>query len=413
MVSIKNEGKKIKIALILIEIIFAVVALIFVFKWGNSTLLGSLEDFDNDDVKYIRSAWNLVDNKILSYENVAEPTVYIMPGLTFVLSGFVILFGKYNALVAFRVFQVILQCGSLYLLFLLGRKVFNSKIAIIACLINSLYIVEIYVPNLILMECIFKFLLLLLIYLSIYAVETKKLKFYIWSGIVWSLACLFRPPIAAYPAVILFMWVKSKSYNLKEMFKYASIVLGIFCIIMAPWWIRNYKNFNMFIPFTESSGNPFLQGTFIDYDKTKGFGVSYRKGSNNIESNRYEIEMGLERLKIYGKKEPLKFIRWYTLGKTWEFWKAPFYWNGKEVFIKALVEHIIILVTAIIGSISSLKREKGNLSKLMIFITILFINLVYLPYFTFERYAYPLMSLMSLFSAYTVSNIKKLDKKDD
>lgn len=413
MFSIKNEDKKIKIALILIEIIFAIVALIFVFKWGNSTLLGSLEKFDNDDVKYVRSAWNLVENKILSYENVIEPTVYIMPGLTFVLSSFVILFGKYNAIVAFRVFQVMLQCGSLYLLFLLGRKVFNSKIAIIACVISSLYIVEIYVPNLILMECIFKFLFLLLIYLSIHAVETKKLKLYIWAGVVWTLACLFRPPIAAYPAVILFMWIKSKTYNLREMFKYASIVLCIFCIIMSPWWIRNYKDFNKFIPFTESSGNPFLQGTFVNYDKSGGWGVPYKKGKDAIESNKYELEAGIERLKIYGRQEPLKFIRWYTLGKTWEFWKAPFYWNGREVFIKALVEHIFILITAIIGFMSSLKREKGNLSKLMIFSTILLINLVYLPYFTFERYAYPLMNLMILFSAYTVSNIKKLNKKED
>lgn len=412
MFSIKKEDKNIRTALILIEIIFAVVALIFVFKWGNSTLLGSLEDFNNDDVKYVRSAWNLVENKILSYENVTESTVYIMPGLTFVLSGFVILFGKFNALIAFRVFQVMLQCGSLYLLFLIGRKVFNSRVAIIACLISSLYIVEIYVPNLILMESIFKFLLLLLIYLSICAVETKKLKLYIWAGVVWSLACLFRPPIAAYPSVILFIWIKSKSYNLKEMFKYASIVLGIFCIIMAPWWIRNYNHFNKFIPFTESSGNPFLQGTFVNYDKSEGWGVPYRKGKDAIESNKYELEAGIERLKLYGRKEPLKFLKWYTIGKTWEFWKAPFYWNGREVFIKALVEHNLILITSIVGIISSFKRKKGNLPKLMILSTIILINLVYLPYFTFERYSYPLMSLMVLFSAYTVFNIKKKIMKE-
>lgn len=72
--------------LLIIEIIFTAAALISVFKYGNSLLMGSLHKFDNDDVKYIRSAWNLLDNKIISYENIKEPTVYIMPGLTYVLS---------------------------------------------------------------------------------------------------------------------------------------------------------------------------------------------------------------------------------------------------------------------------------------------------------------------------------------
>ena len=83
MFSIKKEEKNIKVALILIEVIFALIALLYILKFGDSTLLGSMESFDNDDVKYIRSAWNLVENKILSYENITEPTVYIMPGLTF------------------------------------------------------------------------------------------------------------------------------------------------------------------------------------------------------------------------------------------------------------------------------------------------------------------------------------------
>ena len=109
MFSIKKEEKNIRVALILIEVIFALIALLYILKFGDSTLLGSMESFDNDDVKYIRRAWNLVENKILSYENITEPTVYIMPGLTFILSGFVALLGKFNAIVAFRIFQIFIH----------------------------------------------------------------------------------------------------------------------------------------------------------------------------------------------------------------------------------------------------------------------------------------------------------------
>ena len=81
-----NEEKRIKIYLIIIEVIFIAASIIFIFTSKNSLLLGSFEKFDNDDVKYIRSAWNLIDNNMLSYESVKEPTVYIMPGLTLITS---------------------------------------------------------------------------------------------------------------------------------------------------------------------------------------------------------------------------------------------------------------------------------------------------------------------------------------
>ncbi len=399
MITVCKEDKRIKFGLILLEILFIIVALISIFKHGNSTLLGSLESFDNDDVKYIRSAWNLVENRIFSYEDISKSTVYIMPGLTFILSFFVIIFGKFQAIIAFRIFQVVLQICSLNLIFLIGKKVFNKKAALIACIIDSIYIVEIYAANLILMEVTFKFLILLLIYLSIKALETKETKYYVLAGIVWSLGCLFKPTIAVYPLVILLVWIKAR-YKMKEMVKYASIVVAIFCIIMSPWWVRNYNNFNMFIPFTKSSGNPFLQGTFINYNQDKGWGVEYRRSEDSIQNNEYEVEEGIERLKIYGEEEPFKFAYWYTIGKTFYFWYEPFYWV--EIFgisdVWAFFEHYLILITAIIGIINNFKTGKWDLKKQIIVLSIIVMNVVYLPYYTYSRYAYPLMPLMIIFS---------------
>lgn len=398
-----NEEKRINIYLIVIEIVFMGVAILSIFASGDSLLLGSLEKFDNDDVKYIRSAWNLIDNNILSYQNIKEPTVYIMPGLTFVLSFFMCIFGKINGIVAFKIFQVVLQGVSLYLLFLIGKKVFNSKVALIACFMDALYAAEIYAANLILMEVIFKFLLLLLIYISIYAIEKKSLKFYVLGGIVWALACLFRPTIAAYPLVVLIMWIKNK-YSFSEMAKYTIVVTTVFCIIMAPWWVRNYKVFDRVILFTKSSGNPFLQGTFINYDQSKGLGVPYVKGKDALEGDENEIKAGLQRLKIYGKKEPLKYVTWYTLGKTFYFWRAPFYWIANISYVPVIIYHLVILYLGIYGMIKY--KDKSLNIKFLIMIVVYF-NVIYLPYYTFERYSYPLMPLVILFAAHTVNDRHK------
>lgn len=397
MFLLRNEDKKTKYFIMGIISCFLIFSLIIIFRWGNSALLGSLETFDNDDVKYIRSAWTLVDKGVLTYEDTVTPTVFIMPGLTYVLAGFTWIFGKMNGIIAFRVFQVLLQCGSLYLLFLIARKIFNSKIAIIACIIDALYFVETYVTSLVLMECLFKFLFLLLIYLSIYALNEKKTKFYIAAGFVWAISCLFRPPIAIYPLVILIFWIKNK-YEVKDMIKYATIVFMIFCIVMSPWWIRNYKEFSTFIPFTKASGNPFLQGTFPNYDDSDGFGVPYETGSDYIDNDAKQVKMGLERLKIYGTKEPLKYFLWYTVGKTIKLWESPFYWNGVKGMAISAIWHYMILVTGALG-IGLYFRKRENKMAGFVLSIIVVLNISYLPYFTFSRYAYPLMPLVMIFSA--------------
>lgn len=411
MFSLKNEEKYVRKTLLIVESVFIIISLFSIFKYGNSLLLGSLQKFDNDDVKYIRSAWNLLDNKIISYENIKEPTVYIMPGLTFILSFFMMIFGKFGGITAFKVFQVMLQAASIYLIFLIGRKVFSSRVAITACIIDALYGVELFVSNMVLTEVVFKFLLLFLIYISIYAVEKKKLGYYVVGGIVWAFACLLRPTIAVYPVVILIMWIKNK-YKISEIFKYTAVVLGVFCLIMMPWWVRNYKDFSKVILFTKSSGNPFLQGTFINYDQSAGWGVPYVKGKNPLENDQNEINAGFQRLRIYVKKEPIKYFFWYTVGKIFYFWKDPFYW--RSIFNipekSVVVFHITILI---LGITEMAKEVRKKVNSFFLFGTAIFLNIAYLPFYTFGRYSYPCMPLVIIFAGAALNkSLEKYSRKE-
>jgi 4-amino-4-deoxy-L-arabinose transferase-like glycosyltransferase len=62
----------------------------------------------------------------------------MMPGLSYVLAFFMMIFGKLEGITAFRVFQAIIQTASLVLVFLIARKLFNSKVGIIAVIISFL-----------------------------------------------------------------------------------------------------------------------------------------------------------------------------------------------------------------------------------------------------------------------------------
>lgn len=360
MFSIKKEERWIRIVIIILVGLFFMINLYAVLRYGPENYLGSFEKFDNDDVKYIRSAWELVDNGHFIYHKVNEPTVFIMPGLSYTIAFFVKIFGKFGGITAFRVFQAVLQALSMYLVFLIGRKVFSSRAALFGCFLNLLYVVEYYTTTIVLTEVIFKFLLLLLLYISIYAIEEKNPIYYTIGGIIWGLACLVRPTIAAYPAIILIIWL-IKKYSFKDMVKYTLITTLAFSIVMSPWWIRNYSVYNKFIPLTLSSGNPFLQGTYVKYDQSTDY-TPYESGKTVIETNQNEINAGLYRLKTYGVKEPLKYIYWYTLGKTWYLWRYPFYWNSVfgVNFTAITLYHYFILLLGIGSTIWLFTRKQKN-----------------------------------------------------
>lgn len=68
MFSIKEEDKWIKISLIAVIALFLIVNLYAALRYGPANYLGSFEKFDNDDIKYIRSAWELADKGHFIYK---------------------------------------------------------------------------------------------------------------------------------------------------------------------------------------------------------------------------------------------------------------------------------------------------------------------------------------------------------
>ncbi len=419
MFSLKEEEKNIKIILGITCLTFFLISILSIIIYGNSTLLGSLSNPDNDDVKFIRSAWMLFKTGNYYYHNPGTATVFMMPGLPFSLAFFMMIFGKYGGITAYRVFQAIVQTGSLFLVFFIARKIFNSKVAVTAVIINALCIADYWVTNLILTESLFKFFVLLLVYFSIYAIEEKKTQYYIFGGLAWGLGTLFRPTIATFPIIILLMWVLRK-YTFKEMIKYTFIVGGVFCLILSPWWIRNYSIFHKFIPLTEATGNPMLQGTYINYDQTsrKTDGLNYSqfkyKTGKEIDNNSVDIQISKYRLRKLVPKHPIEFIAWYTIGKTYYQIRWPFIWTkflGVQYWMAGLW-HYLILIFGVIGIKKYYNNKDRNKMGTIIFAMIIYFIVVYLPFYAFERYFYPAIPFVIMFAAYgSMGLLEKINKK--
>lgn len=403
--SLKREKKSIRIILEITCFIFFLINIFSIIKYGNSTLLGSLSKPNNDDVKFIRSAWTLVATGQYIYHNPGISTVFMMPGVPFSLAFFVILFGKFGGITAYRVFQASIQTGSLYLVFLIARRIFNSKVGVVAVIINALCISDYWVTNLILTESLFKFFVLLTVYFSIYAIEEKQTKYYTFGGIVWALGTYFRPTIAMFPIIILIMWILKK-YSIREMLKYGTIVAAIFCLMLSPWWIRNYTVFHTFIPLTSATGNPMLQGTYINYDqstkKTDGLNYAqFKETGKEYENNLVDIEISKYRLKNLVPKHPLEFLLWYTVGKTYYQIKTPFLWTAflGVPIVLACLWHYLILIFGVLGVVIFYLNKNRNKTGTIAFLMIVYFVVVYLPFYTFPRYFYPAIPFLIIFAA--------------
>lgn len=412
--NIKNESKITKLILILSCILMFAMILFSIFYYGNSTLLGNFYEPNNDDVKYIRSAWILAQTGNYTFHKPPDPTVFMMPGLPYTLAFFMKIFGEFGGITALRIVQAVVQVLSLLLTFYIARKLFNSKVAIVAVILDLFYIAEIWVPNLILTETFFKFFVLCLVYFSLYALDEHKTKFYVLGGIFLGLAALFRPTIVTFPILILIMWI-IKKVKFKDALKYTVIVGLVFCIVLSTWWIRNFMIFNKFIPFTLSTGNPMWQGTYINYDQksklTDGLDYSNYDTKNpklsEMQRNDMEIALSKYRLKNLFPKQPLNFIYWYTIGKGWIQINSPFYW--KEIFkVTGNMErtyHRILLILGLIGTVIYFKNKNKNILGILPISTIVYFVVVYLPFYTMGRYFYPVLPYIIMFSSYCLVSL--------
>lgn len=394
---IKKRSVYVLLVLFIVLSMSAKLAMIFLYK--NRLTLYS------DDLNYIKSAVVLLKRGILTYNNYNEPTVFIMPLYPLFLTSIFKLFGYgLSGLQIIRVIQVLFSCVTIFLVFLTAKRLFDYKIALIASFFTAFYIPNITTPGYLMTEALFTMLLMTLIYSSLFFTDKPgKVKFAVL-GAIWAAATLCRPTIALYPVILAAYCYFYHRMRLYPIIKFLGIMSLSFIIIMSPWWIRNYREYGKFIPLAASSGNPMLQGTYIDYIQSPDEIVYYKLGKNTLETNRIEVEVAKNRIKTGFQKDFWGYLNWYTIKKTILYWCGAFYWQEIFGISKniALLFHYILLL-GIPGIVCVLF---GNFTKFILPVAVIaYFNIVHCVYMAFDRYAYPMMTLLTIFSAFFIVKV--------
>lgn len=391
------------------------IRVVFVLVNGSNMFLGDLDKFDNDDVKYIRSGMVLLEENKLIYNNPEQSTAFIGPVLPIMLAIVFAVFGSdMSGIMAFQLLQAVIGTLSVWLIYILGRNIFNNKTGMIAAAIYALEPCAIRNTGYILTETVFTFLLLLMAVAALKALENKSVINYTVLGIIWAVASMLKSAIGLFFGVIFIVMIFYK-YKPKEIIRYSLITCSVFIVVMSPWWVRNYAQFDKFIPFTASSGNPMILGTFLynNVDPTDLRG--YTHGDTEFEQNAIEMNVAKERMSRKFKEEFWQYAYWYTIGKTIFFWKDPFYWKKQPlnsmdyiIFPAVYLIHYTLLILGILGIILCLIKDfKKAILPLGI---ISYMNLIHLPFFVMSRYSFPVMTIMIIMGAYGIVKFVEIVK---
>lgn len=200
------------------------------------------------------------------------------------------------------------------------------------------------------------------------------------------------------------------------------IFIGLYCVILSPWWIYNYERFGQFVKLTPGFGLVIYSG---NNELNKTGGGNYREDFN------FDI--------IAGEKDPLKknkimrdaainfiienpirfielsikrFIRFFNVVPNY---KSSDIIDGKHthklIFCASAITMLCLYLFSLLGLIS-LKKDKF-VKLLPLFIYFILVTGIHIVTISSIRYRFPIEFILLILSSFYISTIlNKVDKNN-
>jgi len=165
-----------------------------------------------------------------------DTTYFRAPFYVFCLAFLYALWG--TSLWVGRLFGLAVGLGSVAMTYLLGRRIFNTKVGLIAALLQSIYPVMIYFESELLLDPLFTLLLQLAVYRLLIWWESKKTKDALLTGLLVGLASITRPTALIFIPLIVFLLILT--FKPARLWVKQTIVFILAAsLVIAPLLVRN------------------------------------------------------------------------------------------------------------------------------------------------------------------------------
>ena len=233
-------------------------------------------DEPDDGRVYSQIARNVLEQHVYSHDAQAPhaPSLIRLPGYPFFLIAIYSVFGHGNN-TAVRVVQAVIDTATCALIALVvfrwvtdeRRKHRAAMIALAlaaVCPFTAIYVATI------LTEVPTNFLAVAMALTATFAfkstIRKRTILWWIVTGLLAGLAVLFRPDSGLFAAAIgatLMLSALSSFSRFREATLYAAVFSVAFCLVLAPWTIRNRRVFHVFQPLAPAHAE--MPGEFVPY----------------------------------------------------------------------------------------------------------------------------------------------------
>jgi 4-amino-4-deoxy-L-arabinose transferase-like glycosyltransferase len=390
--------------------LLAILGLSFGLKVLLVLLHGAMYDLNSDDRSYLVTAQHWLQTGVFTYNDPERPTVFITPAFPALLAGLMKILGPGFLLEqVVRVLQAGMVTVGLFLLYLIGKRLFSERVAIWAAGLSAFYPPLWLASNLILTESMFVLSVMLLVYVTLRAMETPTSRWMVIFGVTWAFAVYVRPTIALWPGILFLLLLAWRHLPWQQLLKQGVIVGLAFSVCLSPWWVRNYHvSDGEFIPLTRSGGNPLLLGTFPYGLPSLEEQRTWHATNNLWENDAFDTQWAKQRIKAGFETSFGTYLRWYTVGKFKMFWGDVFYWLPVANVPKGLVVlyHYLIVILGFIG----VWFARWNRGAMAVFAMLAYMTVLHMIYLAHGRYSAPLIPFMALFAVVGAIHLASMAK---
>lgn len=388
-----------------------IVLIAIVVRLGYVTLIVGVDSAPTyDGIGYDILGVNLLQKGM--YGDV-RPTAFRPPGYPLFLAAIYLLFGHHFA--AVRLVQVGVDALTCALMFAVGARLFNRRIAFLGALGLSLYPLQIYMVGEFYSET-FSFLLqMLALWL---AVEMEYQRHWILPLLLGTMlaATVLTRPTATLWAPLMILWIGLLPLSWKQKLRDAALAILGLTLVFAPWIARNYVIFREFVPIASLGGvgvwagnNPLSRGGgMLPNEQTWGEGAPEWgwmgwEGLSETQSSQRFMERGL----AWIKENPLAFAA-LVPQKLLRLWSPTSF--GVQFSRRAsplltavvLPPYLLFLALAVGGMILS---RRGWREQFPLYALILGVNLLVALTYGATRYGIAMAPCLCLYAAVSLDTL--------
>ena len=305
-----------------------------------------------------------------------------------------------------KMLDICVSTASIYLVYLIGKEVFsNERIGKISMVICSIYPSFIWYTTKVLTEPIYLFLMLTCFFLM------YKKKIFLGCCVL-VLIILQRPAIDILsPILVIFFSFFVHNFSLRKTIKYSLIYLGIYILMMSPWWIHQYIKYGEFVRLNLGDGLVLYTGNVLGNgkDNTERIKRYYEpfidKEFGHIEAwkDKNQAMKKDSYLYIYNNFDEFLMLIPYKMSRFWSLFPYDSRFDKvKYVYVVSYGTILLLFIAGVYLLFSS--NKKRILFKKLVPVFLFFIYTVAVHSVTYSniRYRLPLEPFMIIIASYAV-----------